>query len=61
MPCGTERTVCAAESKEYCEFCASKLELWVLPVAFVSYAIGVAVIFGIAQTDSVKHIDNPIG
>jgi hypothetical protein len=51
----------AAESKEYCEFCATKVEHWVLPVVFVSYAAVVAVIFCVAQANSSANIDVPIG
>lgn len=51
--------VCATESKDYCEFCASKVELWVLPVAFILYAVVVAVIFLVAEATSVANTDNP--
>ena len=51
----------SAESKEYCEFCATKLERYVLPVLFVSYAVVVAVIFGVAQAQSTKNLDRPVG
>ncbi len=50
-----------AESKEYCEFCATKLERYVLPVLFVSYAVVVAVIFGVAQAQSGSNLDRPVG
>lgn len=50
-----------AESKEYCEFCATKLERYVLPVLFVSYAVVVAVIFGVAQAQSTRNLDMPVG
>jgi hypothetical protein len=54
-------TVCATESKDYCDFCANKVERCLLPVIFVSYAVVVAVIFAVAQATSTSNIDNHFG
>ena len=53
--------MCDAESKEYCEFCAVKVEHWVLPILFLSYAVVVAVIFGVAQATSHSNVDSSVG
>jgi len=49
------------ESKEYCEFCATRVEHWLLPIMFVSYAVVVAIIFGVAQATSHDNIDIAVG
>ena len=61
-PCYSESfPPCHAESKEYCEFCAMKVEHWVLPMIFLSYAAVVAIIFGVAQSSSASNLDSPVG
>ena len=38
-----------------------KVERWVLPIAFLSYAAVVAIIFGVAQSSAASNLDSPVG
>ena len=51
----------SAESKEYCEFCAHKVEEWLLPMIIVSYVVVVAIIFGVADLHSNYKADVAVG
>lgn len=51
----------SAESKDYCEFCAMKVERWCLPVLLLSYIAVVAIIFGVAQITTGSNRNAPVG